>query len=553
MMRKLIYFSLLLVILSPGLLFSQDNYSLLYSPNSGISAQIQSKLESLAADPDFRIAGEKYHDIEYITNLYQKNNYQPFWTESQYTEEAISAIRMSYEDGLIPLDYHLEAILSLMKELDGMKAVSPEKVAKAADLELLLTDGVIFYADHLLYGKCDQASLIPTFNFGFAPVPDLNPETFRAAITGNQVTDRLIGLRPQVPLYDTLIHTLAFYREIEAKGGWQAIPTGGKIEPGGSDDRIPQIRKRLWISGELTVYDSAAGKVYDKSLEKDIKVFQSTHGLDADGVIGVGTFRELNVPVDKRIETIRVNLERIRWVAQDLPQDYLIVNIAAFWLVLVKDGQIVDRTKVVVGKPYTKTPIFRDKMRYIEFNPTWTVPTSIVKNEIIPKLKKDSMYLAHNNMILLDGKGNEVPISNLDLKNLSASRFPYLVRQQPGPDNALGVVKFMFPNEYDIYLHDTPSKSLFSRASRAYSHGCIRVEKPLDLAVLLLQGTEWTRQKIDATIKTQVTTRVNLPKPLDVLLMYWTCGLDPNRRIFFVPDVYDRDPAVIKDLDQLLR
>lgn len=551
-MKNLILF-LLLASQSPGLLFSQDTYSLLFAPTSGISIQIQSRFESLAMDSSYLVGGERFHDIEYITILYQKNNYQPFWTDRQYNEEAVKAIQMSYEDGLIPLDYHLEAILSLMKDLDGIKAVSPDKVAKAADLDLLLTDGVIFYANHLLYGKCDQATLIPTFNFGYAPVPDLNPESFQAAIKENQLSERLIMLRPQLPLYDTLLYMLAFYREIEAKGGWPAIATGGKIEPGNSDDRIPLIRKRLWISGELTIYDSAAGKVYDKALEKNIKAFQTTHGLDADGVIGVGTFRELNVPVEKRIETIRVNLERVRWVSRDLPSDYLIVNIAAFWLILVKDGTIIDRTKVVVGKPYTKTPIFRDKMRYIEFNPTWTVPTSIVKNEIIPKLKKDSMYLAHNNMILLDSKGNEVPVTNLDLKNLSASRFPYLVRQQPGPDNALGDVKFMFPNKYDIYLHDTPSKNLFSRASRAYSHGCIRVEKPLDLAALLLQGTEWTREKINATIKTKVTTRVNLPKPLDVLLMYWTCGLDPDRRIFFVPDVYGRDPAVLKSLDQLLR
>jgi murein L,D-transpeptidase YcbB/YkuD len=309
----------------------------------------------------------------------------------------------------------------------------------------------------------------------------------------------------------------------------------------------------LKISGDLTVFDTASGTLYDQSLVKDIKTFQATHGLDADGIIGAGTFRELNVPVSQRIETIRINLERSRWVTHDLPQNYLIVNIAAFWLVLVKDGQVIHHANVVVGKPLNKTPIFRDKMRYIDFNPTWTVPTSIIKNEIIPKLKKDSMYLQHNNMVLLDSKGNEVPESVLDIPNLSASKFPYIVRQQPGPDNALGVVKFMFPNDYDIYLHDTPSKSLFGKASRAYSHGCIRVDKPLDLAVKLLDGTEWTHEKIDATIKTRVTTRVVLTQPLDVIILYWTCGLDRNRRLFFAPDIYDRDQAVLKQLDQLMR
>jgi murein L,D-transpeptidase YcbB/YkuD len=220
---------------------------------------------------------------------------------------------------------------------------------------------------------------------------------------------------------------------------------------------------------------------------------------------------------------------------------------------MVRDNQVVHTTPVVVGKPLNKTPIFRDRMRYIEFNPTWTQPTSIVKNETIPKLKKDSTYLEKNHMVLLDSKGNLVPTSNLDMKNLSASRFPYLVRQEPGSWNALGEMKFMFPNKYDIYLHDTPSKSLFSKASRAYSHGCIRVSKPKDLAVKLLEGTEYDSKKIDKIIATHETTRVNLPEPIDILLMYWTCGIDRNGNLFFVPDIYERDQAALRELDKLMR
>jgi len=299
--------------------------------------------------------------------------------------------------------------------------------------------------------------------------------------------------------------------------------------------------------------DSVSSSVYDKQLEIDIKAFQSVHGLDADGIIGVGTFRELNVPVEDRIASIRINLERVRWVARTMPDSYIIVNIAAFTLVMVRDNQVVFTTPVVVGKPLNKTPIFRDRMRYIDFNPTWTQPTSIIKNETIPKLKKDSTYLEKEHLVLLDSKGNLVPTSKLDMKNLSASRFPYIVRQEPGPWNALGEIKFMFPNKYDIYLHDTPSKSLFSRGSRAYSHGCIRVSKPKDLAVKLLEGTEYDRKKIDEVIATQETTRVLLPEPIDILLMYWTSGIDINGKLFFVPDIYERDQAVLKELDRLMR
>jgi murein L,D-transpeptidase YcbB/YkuD len=351
-------------------------------------------------------------------------------------------------------------------------------------------------------------------------------------------------------MYDTLLAILAKYRDIAAKGGWQAIPAGGKIEPGHRDSRVSAIRYRLFITGELSEPDSVHSNQYDAMLEKDIKAFQAAHALDADGIIGAGTFRELNVLVEARIGALRINLERLRWVAGNLPDNYIIVNIAAFWLVMVIDKQVVFSTSVVVGKPLNKTPIFRDKMRYIEFNPSWMQPTSIIKNETVPMLKKDSTYLTKNHLELLDLQGNPVDISTLDMRKLSASHFPYLVRQKPGPWNALGELKFMFPNKYDIYLHDTPSKSLFSRGSRAYSHGCIRVDKPVDLAVKLLAGTETDRKKINEIISTHVTTRVNLPEPLDILLLYWTCGIDKNGKLFFVPDIYDRDQAVLRELDK---
>jgi murein L,D-transpeptidase YcbB/YkuD len=554
-MRKIISF-FLLITLCPCLLFSQQDaeaYDRLFATNTGIAARIQAKLEQLALDPGCKIGGEKYHNIEYITNLYQQNNYQPFWTQYLFAQVAVGCIEMSNKDGLIPMDYHIEAIQGLLGEVSARPDITPEKISKAAELELLLTDGIIFYANHLLYGKCDPVSFIPTFNFGFAPIPDLNPTDFQETIMNGTIMSRLDQLRPKLPLYDTLMSKLDYYRGIETKGGWPVITAGGKIKPGDKDSRIPQIRKRLMVTGDLSSDDSAAAELYDEHLEKDIKRFQASHGLDPDGIIGAGTFRELSVPVSKRIETIRINMERARWVSRNLPENYLIVNIAGFWLILVKEDQVVHTARVVVGKPLNKTPVFRDRIRYIDFNPTWTVPRSIIKNEIIPKLKKDSLYLQKQKMVLLDSKGTEVPISDIDISSLSANKFPYLVRQQPGPDNALGVVKFMFPNDYDIYLHDTPSKSLFSKASRAYSHGCIRVDKPLDLAVKLLDGTEWTREKIDATIKTRETTRVLLPEPMEILIMYWTCGLNPQKQFFFAPDIYSRDPEVLKQLDQLMQ
>jgi murein L,D-transpeptidase YcbB/YkuD len=535
-------FLFIIFILLPGIILSQ----------SSLPDLIKLKLEHLGINKDTRISGEKLHSIEYITNLYSKNNFKPFWDNPKYSEDALAGLYNSFDDGLLPADYHTEAIIRLKDEILALPE-GEEKALKKADLDLLLTDGVIFYADHLLYGKIDPITLVTTWNFGFAPIPDLNPTTLNEHIANGEVAKRLEELRPDMHLYDTLVNVLARYREIHAKGGWEPVPQGGKIEPGNEDPRIPEIRKRLQMTGELSKRDSISSSIYDPQLEKDIKAFQASHGLDADGVIGVGTFRELNVPVEARIDQIRINMERVRWVAGNMPGNFIIVNIAAFWLMMVKDGQIVHYTPVVVGKPLNKTPLFRDKMRYIEFNPTWTQPRSIVKNETVPKLKKDSTYLEKNHMVLLDSKGNLVQTSTLDFKNLSANKFPYIVRQEPGPWNALGEMKFMFPNKYDIYLHDTPSKSLFSKASRAYSHGCIRVSKPLDLAVKLLEGTEYDRKKITSILETHETTRINLPEPIDILLMYWTCGIDRNGKLFFAPDIYERDEALLRDLDRQMR
>ncbi|MCK9399113.1 MAG: L,D-transpeptidase family protein [Bacteroidales bacterium] len=554
-MSRVVIFILIIIII-PGLIYGEPpskNYHQPSSQSSGIQEIIRSKLEQLSLNPDtITIGGEKFHSIEYVSNLYEKNDFQPFWTKPEYVEDAIKGISSSYEDGLLPLDYHLEAILVLKHQLALDSGSQEEKAVKLAELDLLLTDGVIFYADHLVYGKIDPVALIPTWNFEFAPIPDLNPATFTQYITNREIPYRLNDLRPSLFQYDTLLSILAQYRDIAGNGGWQPIPGGGKIEPGKKNSRIPAIRQRLLMTGELSAPDSVGSDIYDKMLEIDIKAFQDAHALDTDGIIGVGTFRELNVPVEERIAALRINLERVRWVARDLPETYIIVNIAAFWLLMVKDNQVVHNTTVVVGKPLNKTPVFRDKMRYIEFNPTWTLPTSIIKNEIIPKLKKDSIYLEKNHMVLLDTKGNLIPTSILDMKNLSASHFPYLVRQEPGPWNVLGEMKFMFPNKYDIYLHDTPSKILFNRSSRAFSHGCIRVNRPMNLAEKLLTGTKYDRKKINEIISTHITTRVNLPQPLDILLLYWTCGINKNGELFFVPDIYDRDQDVLRALDKFM-
>jgi murein L,D-transpeptidase YcbB/YkuD len=274
-------------------------------------------------------------------------------------------------------------------------------------------------------------------------------------------------------------------------------------------------------------------------------------GLSDDGVVGKDTLAALNVPVETRIQQIRINLERARWILHDLDAHAVVVNVAGFMAYVTEGEEVTWMTRVQVGKPYHMTPLFRDEVSYIEINPTWTVPYSISSKELLPKIKKDPDYLADRNMIVLDRNGKQVDPAGIDWNSLSANRFPYTLRQQPGPDNALGRIKFMFPNEHAVYLHDTPSKSLFERDYRVFSHGCIRVQNPYLLAQILLDDNEkWSVEKIEAAVDSRVTQRIVLDRKIPIYLTYWTAAVDDDLEVNFSRDPYNRDGRVLAGLDK---
>jgi len=254
--------------------------------------------------------------------------------------------------------------------------------------------------------------------------------------------------------------------------------------------------------------------------------------------------------VQARIDQIKVNLERARWVLHDLPEDVVITDIAGFEVSYRRGGEIIWSTRAQVGKPYRRTPVFRDRIRYLEVNPTWTVPPTILRNDILPKLASAPDYLQQRDMQVLTHDGRPVDPSTIDWKKYPEQRFPYLLRQNPGPGNALGRIKFMFPNSHAVYLHDTPSRNLFERDQRAFSSGCIRVQRPFELAELLLDDPQWTRARIEEVVASRQTTRINLPDPVEVILMYWTVNTTDDGGLVFKPDVYDRDPAVLAGLNE---
>jgi murein L,D-transpeptidase YcbB/YkuD len=284
-----------------------------------------------------------------------------------------------------------------------------------------------------------------------------------------------------------------------------------------NDERVLALRARLIASGELPA-ENRDSPLFDATLEQGVKAFQARQNLEVDGKVGKGTLAAMNVPVQARIDQIRVNLERARWVLHDLPEDFVLADIAGFRVSYFRGGVPVWEARSQVGKAYRKTPVFRSQIRYLVMNPTWTVPPTILEQDILPKLKQDPAYLKKKNMRVIDHQGNTVDASTLDWKKYTGRDFPYMIRQDPGPNNALGQIKFMFPNDHAVYLHDTNYRDLFGRSERAFSSGCIRIEEPFQLADILLDDPE-----------------------------KWSPGADG--KVHFRKDIYDRDPPVLDKLN----
>jgi len=256
------------------------------------------------------------------------------------------------------------------------------------------------------------------------------------------------------------------------------------------------------------------------------------------------------VPVAKRVEQLKINIERARWVLNDLADEFVLVNIAGFRAYVLRNKKIAWETKVQVGSAFHQSPVFRDEIEYVVVNPTWTVPYSIASKEILPKIKRDPNYFASRDFDLKGQNGKLVEPSSIDWETITERNFPVWMVQRPGPNNALGRVKVMFPNEHSVYLHDTPSKALFNKAERAFSHGCIRVENPFDLAEQLLGGDGWNQAKFKQVLDEGEPTKVSLSKPMPVLLLYWTTMVTPDGVVYFFNDVYSRDEPIAKALDE---
>jgi len=479
-----------------------------------------------------------------LPSFYKSMNYQQAWADNKNVEDLLWILQESYKEGLTPEDYHLEMINKL--RLDISVGDNP---TQKADLDLLLTDAAIMYATHLMIGKVDQSKIRAGWDIPKKETPVESKRLLERALNEKNLSSIFNQIVPDHFMYVHLRNGLAMYREIADSGGWPSIPEGQVIKSGVSDDRMALIRKYLTITGDLTVADNGEDiNIFDENMEAAVKKFQFRHNLNQDGVIGKGTLGLMNVSVETRIDEIRINLERARWIIHHLPEDFLVVNIAGYNIRRIKNDSTIFYSRVIVGKHYHESPIFDGKMTYIEINPTWTLPYSIATKETLPKLKKNPNYLAEKNMIVMDRNGKELDPATIDFNSLSRKHFPYTFRQKAGPHNALGEVKFMFPNSYAVYLHDTPARSLFSREKRAFSHGCIRLDDKWGL-FLSLMGNDWNMERINEILKSEKTTAVKLNKPIEIMLLYWTAGADKQDELFFNKDVYNRDPEVLEQLN----
>ncbi len=357
----------------------------------------------------------------------------------------------------------------------------------------------------------------------------------------------LDALAPDDPDYQALREVYArLKREVEA-GGWRAtLSEGGTLRPGDEGQRVIQLRARLAELGNPAPPTSTP-HLYDAELEQAVRDFQARHGLTTDGLVGPRTFSTLGADVGKRLQQVAVNLERLRWAQRDPMGRHIVVNQAEYMMRLYDHGSLIREAKVVVGKPDHPTPEFTEEMDHLVVNPTWHVPRSIATEEILPSLRQDPSYLARHNMRLVATDGGPVPAdaATHDWSQYSRGFFPYSVKQGPGDGNSLGRVKFMFPNQFSIYLHDTPSKSLFRRDQRAFSHGCVRVQDPYELAyILLAPQLSDPRGQFQRWLDTGREIYVNLDQPVKVYLTYRTAWVDHAGILQFREDIYGRDAAV---------
>jgi murein L,D-transpeptidase YcbB/YkuD len=523
-----------------ALQFSDAQAQIVSSPRDLAVIRIN-LLDLLANEPNLPLPIRQRREA--LEAYYQTFGGELLWLASSRANAIISRLKDAEADGLDPNDYP-------SKQLATLTATGPSTDKRGlAIIELYFSSAFLEYASDLKVGRFLPSKIDPNFFIESRTIDQLS--ALKDLAQTDSIDRFFDAWQPPSQRYAALRTVLAKYRALAAKGGWRTVPLGESIRPGTTDPRIPAIRARLSITdGASNEVGATETQLYGNALVEAVKRFQARQGLDADGVIGSTTIVAMNVPIQERINSIILAMERLRWMPENLGQQYLIVNIAGFELRRVNAGKVEERMAVVVGKPYHRTPVFSDRIRFLEFNPYWNVPPDIAVNEELPVLRRNPAGLSAQGFEVV--RGNQVTDpSSVDWSSVGPGHFPYQLRQRPGPNNALGRVKFMFPNSHNVYLHDSPAHSLFERNVRAFSHGCIRLSRPLDLAeqVLRVGGVQgWTKDRINSVVASTKTTVVNLREPLPVHITYLTAWADEGAANFR-QDIYGHDAKLLAALE----
>jgi murein L,D-transpeptidase YcbB/YkuD len=519
---------------------------------ANLSAQVRdvlrNRIEAAGTPAKIVCRGELICGSAALRRFYEHRLFRPAWIADDgplpQVDSFIQSVQEADREGLRPEGYHLSSIKSLLAELrqtaTQKKPLGPEKLA---DLDLLLTDSFLIYSSHLLSGRVNPETIQAEW---YAKSRKANLDRIlQIALDAKQIENVLQGLLPRHPGYTRLRQALADYRKIAQKAGWPEVPAGPKMRLGDLGERVSILRNRLGITGDLDPVQEKDGLLFNVALQRAVKKFQRRHGLEVDGIVGPATRAALNIPAEKRVRQIEVNLERWRWLPQDFGPRYILVNIASYGLEVIENGRTVMTMRAIVGKSYQRTPVFSAEMTYLVFRPYWNVPDSIAKEEMLPLICKDPGYLAQNQLQLFQGWGSEqkeIDPATVDWSRINAENFPYHLRQEPGPMNPLGRVKFMFPNKFNVYLHDSPARVLFWKTEREFSHGCIRIQKAIELAEYVLRGDpQLTPESIRDTTEKSFDQIVRLPEPIPVNVLYWTAWVDEDGAVQFRKDIYGRD------------
>ncbi|WP_433989816.1 hypothetical protein SuNHUV7_06640 (plasmid) [Pseudoseohaeicola sp. NH-UV-7] len=524
---------------------------LVFLPASLAAGPVEDEIKRLSSSfnvIDTNLFGDARLDTAVvIPRFYELRGHTTAWYGTGNDQQLFTELTRGVEQGFRPTDFNLPLLYELQ---DAARSGEPGDIAA---FDLVATDAAIKLIHHMVFGKVDPSKLDSSWNFS-KPVIQSEPSAVLNEFLDGEGFSTLMGrINVDVAQYRQLVDALKTYRDIEHGGGWVSVPDGTVLKPGMTDPAVTFVRERLLREGvaqETTFQTSSttgSEDTYDEALVEAVKAFQARHGLEADGVIGPRSFESLNRTASERVDQLRLSLERARWLMRDLPDDFVLVNIAGARTYFIK-GDTVWTTRSVTGSAYRKTPVFRDDIQYMEFNPTWTVPASIFRKDKLSRIRKDLGYLARNNYTVVRSS-DRTPVNAASVNWASDNPGVTLV-QQPGPNNALGRVKFMFPNEYAVYLHDTNQRGLFDLNERNLSSGCVRLEHPFEFANLLMEGQpDWSNQRMNAILDSGKTTRIDLEKPIPVLLTYWTAWVEQGT-VHFREDPYERDAPILDALNR---